>query len=342
MKACVIHGPHNLQVEDREPPIPASHQLAIRLGAGGICGSDLHYYHAGRVGAFIVREPMILGHEVAGEIIATGSGITRLKVGDRVAVNPARPCAVCRQCRQGLGNLCTSVFFYGSASRFPHMDGAFAEVFLAEEAQCFPISPRLSYAKAACAEPLAVALHAAKRAGDLLGKRVLITGAGPIGLLTLMVVRLAGAGEVVITDRMEEPLATARTLGVTRTLNTAEIQNLESLTGSFDVAIEAAGALPALTQCMLAVRPGGRIVQLGSLPTQSDDSLRMNLLVTREIDLLGSFRFFQEYATAVAMLESGQIDPEPLLSAQVSLAEAESAFILAADRKRSLKVSLVP
>jgi L-idonate 5-dehydrogenase len=346
MKACVIHGQHKLVVEERETPTPAAHQVAVRLGAGGICGSDLHYYHAGRVGAFVVREPMILGHEVAGEIIATGADVTKVNVGDRVAVNPARPCGVCRECRSGLGNLCSNVYFYGSAARFPHVNGAFAEVFLADEVQCFPISDRLSYAKAACAEPLAVALHGAKRAGDLLGKRVLITGAGPIGLLTLMVVRFAGASEVVITDRMEEPLATARTLGATRTLNTATLDpagdQVSALTGAFDVAIEAAGALPALTQCMVSVRPGGRVVQLGSLPTKSDDSLRMNLLVTREIELLGSFRFFQEYGTAVSMLETGQLDPEPLLSAQISLAEAESAFALASDRKRALKVSLIP
>jgi len=346
MKACVIHGPHQLVIEERERPVPGPHQVAVRLGAGGICGSDLHYYHAGRVGAFIVREPMIVGHEVAGEIIATGTDITKVNVGDRIAVNPARPCGVCRECRSGLGNLCADVYFYGSAARFPHVDGAFAEVFLADEAQCFPISDRLSYAEAACAEPLAVALHGAKRAGNLLGKRVLITGAGPIGLLTLMVVNLAGASEIVITDRMEEPLATARTLGAHRTLNTAALDpagdQVSSLTGAFDVAIEAAGALPALTQCMVAVRPGGRIVQLGSLPAQTDDSLRMNLLVTREIELLGSFRFFHEYGAAVAMLESGKLNPEPLLSAQMALTEAESAFALASDRKRALKVSLIP
>ena len=347
MKACVLHGQHRLVVEERDTPTPGRSQVAVRLGAGGICGSDLHYYHAGRVGAFVVREPLVLGHEVAGEIIAVGKDVTRVQAGDRVAVNPARHCGVCRECRSGSGNLCTDVFFYGSAARFPHVHGAFAEVFLAEEAQCFAISDKLSYAKAACAEPLAVSLHGAKRAGDLLGKRVLITGAGPIGLLMLMVVRLAGASEIVITDRMEEPLETARALGATLALNTAALldpagEQMASLTGAFDVAIEAAGALPALTQCMVAVRPGGRVVQLGSLPAQSDDSLRMNLLVTREIELLGSFRFFQEYGAAVRMLESGQIDPEPLLSAQISLAEAESAFVLASDRKQALKVSLIP
>ncbi len=161
-----------------------------------------------------------------------------------------------------------------------------------------------------------------------------------------MVVNLAGASEIVITDRMEEPLATAQTLGANRTLNTAALDpagdQVSSLNGAFDVAIEAAGALPALTQCMVAVRPGGRVVQLGSLPAQTDDSLRMNLLVTREIELLGSFRFFQEYGAAVAMLESGKLNPEPLLSAQIALTEAESAFALASDRKRALKVSLIP
>ncbi len=345
MKACVIRGPHQLSVEERDVPVPGLGQVAVRFGAGGICGSDLHYYHAGRVGAFVVREPLILGHEAAGEVIALGDGVTRVAVGDRVAVNPARPCGVCAQCRSGRGQLCTDVRFFGSASRFPHMDGAFAEVFLAHESQCFRISDQISYAKAACAEPLAVCLHAARRAGDLLGKRVLITGAGPIGLLMLMVVRRAGASEIVITDKVAEPLATALALGATRTVNISHVdpdsEEMRSLTG-FDVAIEAAGALAALTQCMVSVRPGGRIVQVGSLPAVSDDSLRMNLLVTREIDLLGSFRFFEEYGTAVAMIDSGQIDPAPLMTAQISLSDAESAFQLASDRTRALKVSLIP
>ncbi len=345
MRACVIHGPHQLSVEERDVPVPGPGQVAVRLGAGGICGSDLHYYHAGRVGAFVVREPLILGHEVAGEVSALGDGVTKFALGDRVAVNPARPCGVCAQCRAGRGQLCTDVHFFGSASRYPHMHGAFSEVFLAHESQCFPITDQLSYAKAACAEPLAVCLHAARRAGDLLGRRVLITGAGPIGLFLLMVVKRAGASEIAITDRSSKPLETARALGATRTLNIsqldAESEEMRSLTG-FDVSIEAAGALAALTQCMVSVRPGGRIVQLGSLPAVSDDSLHMNLLMTREIDLLGSFRFFDEYGTAVAMIDRGEINPAPLLTAEVSLAKAESAFQLASDRTRALKVSLVP
>ncbi len=345
MRACVIRGPHQFAVEERDVPQPGPGQVAVRLGAGGICGSDLHYYHAGRVGAFVVREPLVLGHEAAGKVIALGDGVGTVAVGNRVAVNPARPCGVCAQCRAGRGQTCTDVHFLGSASRFPHMHGAFAEVFLVHESQCVHISGSLSYAKAACAEPLAVCLHAARRAGDLLGRRVLITGAGPIGLFMLMAVKRAGASEVVMTDRVAEPLETALALGAARTVNIARAdadgEAMRSLT-DFDVAIEASGALPALTQCMMSVKPGGRVVQLGSLPAVSDDSLRMNLLMTREIDLLGSFRFFEEYGTAVGMIDRGEIDPAPLLTAEISLAEAESAFQLASDRTRALKVSLIP
>jgi L-idonate 5-dehydrogenase len=281
---------------------------------------------------------MILGHEVAGTVVEVGPGARNVSVGMRVAVNPALPCRACAECCSGRGNLCSNVYFFGSASRFPHVQGAFAEVFLAQDSQCVPISDRLPFAVAACAEPLAVCLHAVRRAGDLLGKRVLVTGAGPIGLLTLMAAKTSGASEVVITDRVDAPLEIAMRLGASRTIN---ISGGEEIEGEFDVAIEAAGALPALTTCLQKVRRGGRVVQLGSLPPEANSLLQLPALVTREVELVGSFRFYEEYALAVRLLESGVIDPTPLLSGAMPLSEAVRAFELASDRRRAVKVSLV-
>jgi L-idonate 5-dehydrogenase len=224
------------------------------------------------------------------------------------------------------------------------VQGAFAEVFLADQTQCVPIGESLPYAKAACAEPLAVALHAVKRAGNLLGKRVLIAGAGPIGLLVLMVARLAGAAKVVLTDQFQEPLETACRLGADQIINIAEVEQstreLADLAGTFDIAIEAAGAFPALSSCLTSVRAGGRIVQLGILPDKGDERFRLSMLTTREIELVGSFRFFDEYETAVELLRSKMVDPSLIVTAEIPIAEAETAFLLASDRKKALKVCL--
>ena len=345
MKACVIHGKHQLGIEEREIPTPSEQEVLVHFGAGGICGSDLHYYNSGRVGAFVLREAMTLGHEVAGEVVAVGSAVTQVNIGDRVAIHPARTCGTCRECRSGRANLCSNVLFYGSAARFPHVQGAFAEYVLANQTQCINIGAELSFVKAACAEPLAVALHAVKRAGDLLGKNVLITGAGPIGLLILMVARTAGAAEIAITDLLDEPLQVAQQLGAQKALNITQVDEngaeVATLQNHFDVAIEASGALSALSFCIGAVVPGGRIVQLGLLPPQCDNNLRLAGLVSREIELVGSFRFYTEFASAVRLLSTGRIDPSLLLTAQIPLAEAESAFQLASDRRQALKVSLI-
>lgn len=339
MRACVIHGPLDLRVEERRIPEVQKSQVAVRLGAGGICGSDLHYFHDGRVGSFEVRQPMVLGHEVAGTVVAVGDDVTALQVGTRVAVNPARPCFACRECLSGRANLCTDVRFYGSAARFPHVDGAFSEIFVAEESQCVPISDQLRFSVAACAEPLAVSLHAVRRAGNLVGKRVLITGAGPIGLLTILCAKLAGAFEVTVTDQLDEPLSKAQLFGASNVVNISRERLVED---GFDVAIEAAGAIAALTTCLLHVRPGARVVQLGSLPSSTTEPLRLPILVTREVELVGSFRFYEEYRMAVALLESQRIDLSPILTAEVPLEHSLEAFNLASDRRHAIKVSLVP
>jgi L-idonate 5-dehydrogenase len=165
-------------MENRPEPQPGEGEVIVRFGAGGICGSDLHYYHEGRVGNFELGEPMVLGHELAGEVVQVGAGVSAVQPEQRVAVNPSRPCLRCGYCLSGRSNLCKNVRFNGSAARFPHVQGGFAELFSTSAEQCVPIPDNLSYPAAACAEPLAVTLHAVARAGSLLGRRVLVTGAG--------------------------------------------------------------------------------------------------------------------------------------------------------------------
>ncbi|HEY1476828.1 MAG TPA: L-idonate 5-dehydrogenase [Chthoniobacterales bacterium] len=344
MMACVIHGAKELKVENRPEPRPQEGEVLIRFGAGGICGSDLHYYHEGRVGDFAVREPMVLGHEVAGEVVAAATNVTKIQAGQRVAVNPTRACLRCYYCLSGRSNLCRNVRFFGSAARFPHVQGAFAELFTASEEQCVPIPESLSYRVAACAEPLAVTLHAVSRGGQVLGRRVLVTGAGPIGVLVVASARLAGAAEIVVTDLFDEPLAIAKRMGATRVANvkvaSSELEAFAEDGGRFDVAIEVSGNARALENCIDATKPGGRIVQVGLLPA-GNSGTPVNKITVKELELVGTFRFHEEFQWAVDALVAGRIDVEPILSGEFTFSEAISAFELASDRRKAMKVSLV-
>ena len=343
MKTCTLHGPNALVIEDRPTPKPEMNEVVIRLGAGGICGSDLHYYHEGAVGDFRLRKPFILGHEVAGEVVEVGSKVQLIEPGQRVAVNPTRVCLRCSECLSGRSNLCRDVLFYGSAARFPHVDGGFAEYFIATDRQCIPIPETMDFRVAACAEPLAVTGHAAFRAGSLLGKRILVTGGGPIGVLLAATCRYSGASEVVVTDLLDEPLETAKRMGATETVNVslaADALTKGSREGDFDVAFEASGNARALETCILVTRTGGKIVQVGSLPA-GPSAGPLNKIMAKEIDLLGSFRFADEYRWAVEVLSRGWIDVTPMLTKTFPLSDAVRAFDLATDRRRAMKVSLV-
>ncbi len=221
MKALVIHAPHDLRLEEREVAPLGPAEIAVRIGAGGICGSDLHYFHNGGFGAVRLKEPMILGHEIAGTVERVGAEVAMVKPGDRVAVSPSRPCGHCRYCLKGKQSHCLNMRFYGSAMPFPHIQGAFREVLVCDAVQAHKVADGVSLGEAAFCEPLAVCLHAARRAGPLLGKRVLVTGCGPIGALCILAARAAGAAEVVATDVADATLAVVKGMGVATTLNTA-------------------------------------------------------------------------------------------------------------------------
>ncbi|HEX6115236.1 MAG TPA: L-idonate 5-dehydrogenase [Geminicoccaceae bacterium] len=344
MRACVLHRARDLRLEERAAAPLGPDQVRVRVGAGGICGSDLHYYFEGRVGDFAVREPLILGHEVAGDVVEIGRAVARVRIGDRVAVNPSRPCWRCRACQEGRTNLCARMSFYGSAAVFPHVQGAFQEQLVCDESQCHVVPPSTPYAVAAMAEPLAVCLHAVRRAGPLLGRRVLITGCGPIGALTCLAARAAGAAHVTVTDVVDPPLRVAEDIGADETINAAgapeRIAAYQADKGWFDVALEASGSPQALITCLACTRPGGRIVQLGMLPS-GDIALPLTSITPKEIELIGTFRFHEEFGLAVAALASGRFDVSPVLSGTFPAEERDAAFAAAADRRHHMKVQLV-
>ena len=340
MKAIVIHAAKDLRIETREVEEPAVEQVQIKLEAGGICGSDLHYFNHGGFGSIRLKEPMILGHEISGYIAKLGAGVEDLKVGQLVAVSPSRPCYTCKYCQEGLHNQCLNMRFYGSAMPFPHIQGAFREVLVADASQCV-VADGLSAAQAAMAEPLAVTLHATRRAGDLLGKSVLVTGCGPIGVLSILTARRAGADCIVATDLSDFTLSVAKKVGADEVINMAKeptaLERFTKAKGTFDVLYECSGAQPALVAAIATMRPRGKIIQLG---LGGDMSLPMMTITSKELSLMGSFRFHEEFATGVSLMRKGLIDVKPLMTHGVALADAKQGFELASDRSKAMKVHI--
>jgi L-idonate 5-dehydrogenase len=341
MKALIIHAPGDLRIEDVATPRTLPHQLRVRVRCGGICGSDLHYYQHGGFGTVRIQQPMILGHEVAGIIEAVGTGLGNFEVGQRVAVSPSRPCGLCRYCQLGLQNHCLDMKYYGSAMRMPHVQGAFRQELVVDATQAHLLAERVSDAEGAMAEPLSVALHAVRRAGSLVGKNVLITGCGPIGALLVVAARRAGATHISVTDVASAPLRSAEKVGADEALNVAQdgaaLERYEADKGFFDVLFEASGNEKALNGALAALRPRGIIVQVGLGGAMT---LPINTIVAKEFDLRGAFRFHEEFATAVALLNKGLVDVKPLISASLSYRDASRAFALAADRSQAMKVVL--
>ncbi|WPH23261.1 L-idonate 5-dehydrogenase [Variovorax paradoxus] len=342
MEALVIHAPGDLRVEEVPTPELGANQLQVRVRCGGICGSDLHYYQHGGFGTVRIQEPMVLGHEVAGVIEAVGPDVSGFSAGQRIAVSPSRPCGLCRFCQEGLQNHCLDMRYYGSAMRNPHVQGAFRQQIVVETYQAHLLADHLSDGEGAMAEPLSVALHGVQRAGPLLGRKVLVTGCGPIGALAIIAARRAGAAHIVATDMGAHPLSKALKVGADEVVNIAEepggLARFAADKGQFDVLFEASGNERALRAAFEVLRPRGIIVQLGL--AAGEMTLPINTIVAKEFDLRGVFRFHQEFATAVELLNKGLVDVKPLISATLSYRDSARAFALAADRSQAMKVLL--
>ncbi len=340
-EACVLHAQRDLRIEAVPLAEPGPGEVLVETGAGGICGSDLHYWLDGGFGTVRVRQPIILGHEIAGTVAALGAGVQGLRPGMRVAVNPSHPCGACEYCARGEPQHCLEMRFFGSAMRMPHVQGGFRRRLVVAARQCVPVGDTVSLGEAAMSEPLAVALHAVAQAGALRGRRVLITGFGPIGAVVLLAARHAGAGEIAVTDIVPEPLVLARRLGAAAAYDVAAdpaaLADEERDKGRFDLAFECSGNPRALAQAIACVRPRGTIVQVG---VGGSFDVPMNTVVAKELRLAGTFRFHPEFEIAAGLIARREIDVRPLITATRPLAEAEAAFALAADRRAAMKVQL--
>lgn len=345
MKAIVAHSAKDLRVDTiPDAATPLEGEVRVTLSRGGICGSDLHYYHSGGVGSNIrLQEPMILGHEVSGvvdEVHAPGMGFSK---GDKVAVNPSMPCGECRYCRRDMRNQCEDMRFFGSAMRFPHQQGLFRQSITLPAIQLVKLRPDTDLSLAACAEPLAVALNAIRKAGSLLGKRVLVSGCGPIGCLMVMSAIRAGAHEVIGTDLSTQSLQVATQFGAMQTLdmtNPVDIETFNSLKngkGNIDILFECSGSAQALESAFEVVRPQGMIITVGM---GGNVNLPLGLAVTKEICMQGSFRFDSDFELAADLIDRGLVDVSPLVSRVIPMVDAVAAFQLASDRSQAMKVQI--
>jgi L-idonate 5-dehydrogenase len=340
-RAIIASGPHDLKLGEVGVTEPGPGQVLIRIQSGGICGSDLHYYQHGGFGTVRIKEPLVLGHEIAGTVVSAGAGVTHVAAGDRVAVNPSLPCGKCERCLAGHRHHCTDMRFFGSAMRTPHVQGGFRDLLVCAAEQAVPLPANLSFAEAALAEPTAVCLHALARAGDLVGKRVLITGAGPIGMLLVAVARMAGAAFIAVTDRIAMPLGMATRTGADLALDVgADPQAIASWVAAnrqFDVHFEASGSAAATLDGLAALAPLGICVLVGQ---GAEVPLQISSVIRTEADIRGSFRFDREYQMAVDYLGSGRLKVGHIVTSTLPAARAIEAFDLALDKNQSVKVQL--
>ena len=331
-RAAVLFAPGDVRVEERPTPEPGPLEVLVEVAAVGVCGSDVHYYEHGRIGARVVRAPLVLGHESAGRVVAIGERVTRHRVGDRVALEPGLPCGRCRECRAGRYNLCRAVAFFGS----PPVDGAFARFIIQHEDFAHPLPDALSDEVGALMEPLSVALWACAKAAISAADRVLVTGAGPIGLLTLQVARALGASQVVLTDVNERRLELARATGATRALRAEE-----GLDAEFDALIECSGHPQALRDGLTALRPAGTAVLVG-MGADPDALVPLSLLQSRELWLTGTFRYAGTYPTAIALAAAGRVDLEAIVTGHFALGDVEAALRAGREDPGSVKVIVTP
>ncbi|MGW8374601.1 NAD(P)-dependent alcohol dehydrogenase [Streptomyces sp. ODS28] len=335
MGAAVLRAPGDLAVEERPVPRPGPGQVLVRVEAVGICGSDVHYYEHGALGEFVVRAPMVLGHEPGGTVVALGEGVRERHEGQRVSVEPGHPCGRCAQCRAGRYNLCPDVSFYAT----PPVDGALCGYVAVDADFAHPVPEALSTEDAALLEPLSVGVWACRKARIAPGARVLVTGAGPIGLVALQAARAFGASEVVVTDVAPQRLDLARELGATAVADVRE-RPLGDLGYEPDVLLECSGAPSAVDQGIRAVGRAGRVVLVGmggeSLPVP------VGHVQTREIELTGTFRYANTWPTAIALAASGEVDLARLVSHRFGLGGAARAMTVASEDPDTVKPLVRP
>ncbi len=342
MKAAVLHKPRDVRIEQVSVPQLVSDSVLVRVGAVGVCGSDVHYYVEGRIGRYVVEKPLILGHESAGTVEAVGDQVAGLRPGERVAIEPGVPCRRCEYCKKGRYNLCPDVVFMAT----PPIDGAFCEYITTPADFAHKLPGNMSLDEGALMEPLSVGLAAVRRGRVSPGERVAILGAGPIGLMVLLASKAYGACETIVVDLDPVRLQMAQRMGATRVIDATK-QDPGSAIGKdhpqgMDVVIEAAGSVPTEQLSTRLVRRGGRIVWVG-LPGQEQVPISVLEVVDKEVDILSVFRYANTYPEAIQLVASGLVDVKPMITHHLPLDGATQALELMHTRADgALKVVVTP
>lgn len=329
MRAVVVHAAGDVRVDERPDPRPGPGEVLLAMEWGGICGSDISYFRHGSTGTAVVRHPLVLGHEVAGRVVAVGPDVDGIAEGDPATVHPATVVGDPRLPDRiaGRTNLHPCVRYFGSAALDPHTDGGFSEYRVVRADQVRALPDGVSTEHGALAEPLGVALHAVHRAGDVRGRTVLVNGAGPIGSLAVAAAKHRGAAAVMASDVAAPALAVAAAMGADTTIDLTT----SALPDDVEVVIEASGAAAAIGPVLRATARGGTLVQVGNLPGSAVPAV-LGDLVTREITWVGSYRFVDEIDEALRAMSEG-LDVSPVITHRFPLTQAEKALRTAADRK---------
>jgi L-iditol 2-dehydrogenase len=332
MRTCVLHGVGRLEIETRPIPAPGPDEVLVRVTAVGVCGSDVHYFEHGRIGKFVVSEPLILGHEAGGYVAAAGENVSTVSEGDRVSIEPGVPCRDCAQCLAGRYNLCQAIKFFATP---PH-DGAFAQYVVMPASFVYPVPDQLDDDEAALIEPLSVGVNACKRANVTAGDRVLVTGAGPIGVLAAQVAVAHGAVDVVVTDVNPARLEFAAGLGLT----TRAADTYADGEFAADVLLECSGHPGATRDAICALAPGGRAVLVGM--GGDDVALPLSAMQENEITVSGAFRYANTWPTAIRLVAAGRVSLRPLVTGHFGLDRVEEALMAGKKHPRSVKAVVNP
>lgn len=332
IRAAVMTAIDTTTVEARPTPVPGPGEVLVEIRAVGVCGSDVHWYRDGRIGATRVEDPLVLGHEASGVIVAVGADVPGGRVGTRVALEPGVPCGRCRQCRAGRYNLCPEVRFFAT----PPIDGAFATHVVIASDFAHDVPDVLDDDEAALVEPLAVALWAVRKAAVGIGDRALVSGAGPVGLLVLQVAAAAGA-EVYVSDVSPERRAVAADLGATGVID----PRTEDLPADSTVLVECSGVPAAIRAGVMALGPAGRAVLVG-MAADGDVTLPLDVIQSREIALTGTFRYANQYPDAIALAASGRVNLRRLVTSGHALGGVHDALLLPGRDRSALKPMIHP
>lgn len=341
MRVAVMTGVGKVELRERDIPVPRADEALIKIEYVGVCGSDLHYYEAGGIGANIVKPPFVLGHEAGGEVVAVGEAVTHLKAGDRVALEPGKTCGTCEFCKTGRYNLCPDVIFFAT----PPVDGVFQDYVTHQADLCFKIPDNMDTMEAALIEPLAVGFHAARQGGAEAGQTAVVTGAGCIGFVSMMALQAMGVSKVIVVDIMPKRLEKALELGAWAVINgkerdvAAEVMRLTDGRGA-DLVIETAGSEITTRQAIHFTKKGATIVLVGYSPT-GNITLPIGLAIDKEQTFKTVFRYRHIYPLAIEAVASGKVNLKRIVSNIFSLDQIQEAMDQSVANKADIIKSVI-